>query len=187
MLAGEHLRTGRDRIASHPCGTVAYMGKDHPITRVELAGETPLGQTDLMRLDQAFPQSEELESLVYNDARHSLFKRVWLRDDRLAGVRWVGEHPQETEWLVGLMLEHREIGTLRPYLLAPGGPVSKENTKGKIVCACQNVGALEIKRAIQAGAATLQGVQSATLAGTGCGSCIPEIKKMLGQESGFSR
>jgi len=94
-------------------------------------------------------------------------------------VRWVGGDISEAKWLRKLMLEGRDVGELRPYLLAPGGPVDKEDTKGKIICACNNVGELELKAAIEAGSNSMESLKSCTMAGTGCGSCVPEMKRLL--------
>jgi NAD(P)H-nitrite reductase large subunit len=48
-----------------------------------------------------------------------------------------------------------------------------------LICACNNVGARRITSAISDGAGDLQAVGEATAAGTGCGSCRPEILRML--------
>ncbi len=52
--------------------------------------------------------------------------------------------------------------------------------RGKIICACFNVGLNEIEQAIQAdklNSVELLGKQ--LKAGTNCGSCIPELKQIL--------
>jgi assimilatory nitrate reductase catalytic subunit len=53
---------------------------------------------------------------------------------------------------------------------APAGPV---------VCACHGVGADVIAATIAAGAGSVEAVGAACKAGTNCGSCIPEIRKLL--------
>ena len=47
------------------------------------------------------------------------------------------------------------------------------------VCACHGVGLDVIAGAIRAGAGTVEAVGAACKAGTNCGSCIPEIRKLL--------
>ncbi|HEY5410439.1 MAG TPA: (2Fe-2S)-binding protein, partial [Caulobacteraceae bacterium] len=51
--------------------------------------------------------------------------------------------------------------------------------EGPQVCACNAVGARRIAAAIAQGAADVQAVGAATGAGSGCGSCRPEIVRML--------
>jgi assimilatory nitrate reductase catalytic subunit len=49
-----------------------------------------------------------------------------------------------------------------------------------IVCACFSVGIAAIRAAIQGGAATsVQGIGEALRAGTNCGSCLPELKRLV--------
>jgi ferredoxin-nitrate reductase len=48
-----------------------------------------------------------------------------------------------------------------------------------LVCSCNNVGDGNILRKFHEGNFTLPSVCKATGAGTGCGSCRPEIEKIL--------
>ncbi|KQT77812.1 nitrate reductase [Methylobacterium sp. Leaf466] len=50
---------------------------------------------------------------------------------------------------------------------------------GPTVCACHGVGLDVVAAAIAAGAGSVEAVGAACRAGTNCGSCIPEIRKML--------
>jgi len=158
---------------------VACMGKDHPVTSVDLACTQALKDKQYQCLDQMLEQGQSFETLTYSDRKHGINRKAWLDDGHLVAVRWVGGDIHEAQWLRKLMLEGRDVGELRPYLLAPGGPVDKQDTKGKIICACNNVGELELKAAIEAGSDSLETLKACTMAGTGCGSCIPEMKRLL--------
>ena len=50
---------------------------------------------------------------------------------------------------------------------------------GPVVCACHGVGLDAISASIAAGAHSVEAVGAACKAGTNCGSCIPEIRKLL--------
>ncbi|MBV6307071.1 molybdopterin-dependent oxidoreductase [Candidimonas humi] len=50
--------------------------------------------------------------------------------------------------------------------------------RARIVCACHGVGEDAIAQAIQAGQ-TLEDLQSGLKCGTACGSCVPQLKRML--------
>ena len=50
---------------------------------------------------------------------------------------------------------------------------------GPIVCACFGVGETAINEAITAGACDIDDIGRTLKAGTNCGSCLPELKKML--------
>lgn len=51
--------------------------------------------------------------------------------------------------------------------------------RDQIVCNCMGVTAGEILDAIESGAKTVEKIQEATGAGTGCGGCLDEIQKIL--------
>ena len=49
----------------------------------------------------------------------------------------------------------------------------------RLVCLCNHVSALEIRKILKAGALTVADVQQFTAAGTGCGRCIQEISAIV--------
>jgi assimilatory nitrate reductase catalytic subunit len=55
---------------------------------------------------------------------------------------------------------------------------------GALVCACFGVGVNAVRAAIASGAAaTVETIGAALRAGTNCGSCLPELKRILGRDS----
>jgi assimilatory nitrate reductase catalytic subunit len=54
---------------------------------------------------------------------------------------------------------------------------------GPIVCACFGVGRTAIRDAIAAGAQTAAEIGAQLKAGTNCGSCLPELKRLVAQAS----
>ncbi len=179
LMAGSKLELGRQMIEGYTYGVVSCAGSDHPVTSVDLACTKALEETKYKRLDQMLEQGRSIETLTYSDRKHGINRKAWLEDGRLMAVRWVGGDIVEAQWLRKLMLEGRDVGELRPYLLAPGGPINKEDSKGKIICACNNVGELELKAAIRDGSDSIDALKACTMAGTGCGSCVPEMKWLL--------
>lgn len=51
--------------------------------------------------------------------------------------------------------------------------------ENRIICTCNDVSYLDIKKAMASGANTLEEIQEATQAGTVCGGCISEIEEIL--------
>jgi len=49
----------------------------------------------------------------------------------------------------------------------------------RLVCLCNHVSALEIKKVLRAGALTTAEIQKFTTAGTGCGRCVREIESIV--------
>ncbi len=88
------------------------------------------------------------------------------RDKRL--VDWASE-----QFAAGAVDPDARIALLAGRELIHGGDL------GPIVCACNSVSAAAIREALAAGAASLDAVGAACRAGTTCGSCKPEISRMI--------
>ncbi|MEM6585418.1 MAG: molybdopterin-dependent oxidoreductase [Pseudomonadota bacterium] len=66
-----------------------------------------------------------------------------------------------------------------PVALLAGRPRVASPARGAIVCVCHDVGALEIEACIAQGAGSVSDIGQACRAGTNCGSCRPELARML--------
>ena len=107
---------------------------------------------------------------------------AWLRDGRLIAALFIGpDHLlPPREWLIALFAEARIGSAARHALLAgmlPDGPPPSST-----LCACHGVSAATIRAAIASGARDIAAIGGATCAGTGCGSCKPELAAMLAPE-----
>lgn len=49
----------------------------------------------------------------------------------------------------------------------------------RVICSCQGIDVEDIKKAVEAGAETVDDVMEATGAGTICGACIDEIAEVV--------
>ncbi|GJL81622.1 MAG: hypothetical protein DHS20C01_12560 [marine bacterium B5-7] len=76
---------------------------------------------------------------------------------------------------------HKSIdGALRRAILA-GKPPDGVQIPGRTVCACHNVGEKTLISIINENQLdSADAVGAVTRAGTGCGSCIPEIESIIG-------
>ena len=54
----------------------------------------------------------------------------------------------------------------------------------KIICHCKQVSYIDIRKAMIAGARTVQEIKDMTGAATGCGRCVGEIEKILASVCG---
>lgn len=54
----------------------------------------------------------------------------------------------------------------------------------RIICKCKNVSYIDIRRAMIAGARSLDEIKDMTKAGTGCGRCTDEIEEILASVCG---
>ena len=119
--------------------------------------------------------------LAYDDPRRSIGKRVRIENGRITAIRLAGETLAQ-HWLQSLWLEGRADEQLRRWLLAPlsapPGGVDAAATGNKIVCNCKNVSQNAVCAGIGQGL-DLQGLKNTLSCGTQCGSCVPEIKRLL--------
>ena len=64
------------------------------------------------------------------------------------------------------------------------GPLEASPLRGRVICSCIDVSENEIRSKVAADGRTppearLASVQQALKCGTGCGSCLPEIRRLL--------
>ena len=97
---------------------------------------------------------------------------------RLVASIAVGPYESRPDWEAAKALfagTEPEVAERRALL---SGRAATEGT-GPVVCACHGVGLDVITATIRAGAGSVEAVGAACKAGTNCGSCIPEIRKLL--------
>jgi assimilatory nitrate reductase catalytic subunit len=118
--------------------------------------------------------------LAYDDPRKAVGKRVRIEDGRITAIRLAGETAAR-EWLKGLWETGSADADLRRWLLAPvSTPPGAANSKGssKTLCNCLNVSEDAVCAGIAQGL-DLAGLKQELKCGTNCGSCVPEIKRLL--------
>ncbi len=84
-----------------------------------------------------------------------------------------------TGWLKEVMSSGTFTEELRRWALAPlPQPPIGQTGRGKIVCNCLDVAENDIIKACEAGA-DLTTLQNNLKCGTECGSCLPELKRLV--------
>jgi assimilatory nitrate reductase catalytic subunit len=134
----------------------------------------PVGARQL----RCYPSADWLE---YRDVSMGRYRAASLRDDKLEAVFFIATDQRlpEREWLGSLFGKERlESGDVAG-LLAARPPRGLADT-GRNVCACFNVGEKTILDAIRTRELdSTEAVGACLKAGTGCGSCVPEIRRLL--------
>ncbi|MCR8560290.1 molybdopterin-dependent oxidoreductase [Mucilaginibacter sp. BJC16-A38] len=122
------------------------------------------------------PDDKAYEEIVFIDKAKRYYKKCIIHEDKLVGTILIGDKSefQEFKALIG---NKTELNEKRLQLLRSGNKV--EPVLGKLVCSCNNVGSENIGNKIKAGCHTLKELCDTTGAGTGCGSCRPEVKRLL--------
>ncbi len=134
------------------------------------------------RLDQLLGMVEDAPMLNYDDPKRGVSKRILVENGQVTGVRLIGE-TLAADWLKQVMQEGEFTDELRRWALAPlSAPPTGQKSRGKIVCNCFDVSENEIIETCDMGA-DLQTLQAKLKCGTNCGSCVPELKRLVQQHS----
>ena len=122
------------------------------------------------------PNDTEYEEVVFIDKAKRYYKKCIIHQDRLVGAILIGDKSEFLEFRE-LIANKTELSEKRLQLLRSGK--ATEPVIGKLVCSCNNVGSGNIQNKIDGGCHGLKELCAATGAGMGCGSCKPEVKRLL--------
>ena len=157
--------------------SLSMAGRERPALVLRIAHDQPLPDEWLGELDRVCGLDDPA-CLVYRDARRDITKRALIEDGLLTGMRLTGE-TVAAAWLREVMVGRQPTADLRRWLFAPlATPPVAAKSRGRIICNCLDVAEPDIARAI-AGGADLDALQATLRCGTSCGSCVPELKRML--------
>ena len=158
----------------------SLAGRDRPALVIQAAARRA-PDAELMQSIDRLLHLDEGPVLAYDDPLRFVGKRVRLEDGRLVAVRLAGETAAR-QWLKALWLEGSANPALRRWLLAPFStpPHGGSMTSDRVLCNCMNVGQQAVRDGIAQGL-DLQALKQTLGCGTSCGSCVPEIKRLLVQ------
>jgi assimilatory nitrate reductase catalytic subunit len=141
----------------------------------EFAGRGDAREREAVRRHLAKDASGE--HLNLEDRAAGTVREAYVDGDRLDRVLFIGAQLPRRDWLASLFAGALESDA-RKWLLHGRAPGAAADA-GPVVCACAKVGRKTIERAIEAGAGSVQALGERTNAGTTCGSCQPELRRML--------
>jgi nitrite reductase (NADH) large subunit len=131
-----------------------------------------------------FSETEGTEVVRYEDATLGIYKKLLVRDNRLAGVVLVGDAADSNRYMDWLRND-TDLAMRRRNLLFPEpepdrGESVAEMEDSVTVCGCTGVTKGAIIQAIhQKGVRTLAQLKESTRASTGCGSCSGSCQQIL--------
>ena len=124
------------------------------------------------------PDEPGYEEVVFIDKAKRYYKKCIIYQDKLVGAILIGDKSEFLEFKE-LIANKTELSEKRLQLLRSGNKA--DPVLGKLVCSCNNVGSENINKKIASGCDNMKDLCSATGAGTGCGSCRPEVKRLLAE------
>ncbi|HLJ76179.1 MAG TPA: nitrite reductase large subunit NirB, partial [Acidobacteriaceae bacterium] len=124
------------------------------------------------------------EAIRCEDPSLGLYRKLVLKDNRLAGFILVGDTSDSPRYL-DMLRSQRDLSDTRRHLLFPppakdDGLAVAEMADSHTVCGCMGVSKGDILESIrEKGVCTLAQLRDATRASTGCGSCANTCRALL--------
>lgn len=140
------------------------------ILKMEGLHMSSIGMTEAPANDPAY------EEIVFIDKSKRYYKKCIVHQDRLVGAILIGDKNEFLEFR-DLIAKGTELSEKRLQLLRASQRA--DPMEGKLVCSCNNVGQGNLEKAILDGCNDFQKLCQKTGAGTGCGSCRPEVRAIL--------
>ena len=122
------------------------------------------------------------EQMSFHAASDGLYRCMVWQDGVLAGAVFLARTPVAVSrsWASSLP-GTRDDGPATRWRLLAGRPAADVPDKGPVVCTCFQIGANEIRRAAAEGSGTVAAIGACLGAGSNCGSCRPEIARLLAE------
>lgn len=124
---------------------------------------------------------DDEQIIEYSDAKKGVHRVARLEGDRITGALFVGsERPALGREWVSKLFGADAIAPMERNALLAGRMPDAGAINDRLICSCFSVGLAAITTAIsEQKAVTAADIGRVLQAGTGCGSCLPEIKEIL--------
>ena len=173
------MQQARSKLMAYPYATVNLYGRKSPLVVFRASTKVPLADAELVEIDRLFGMDSDVGAIVYLDATRNVSKKAIAQDGALLGVRLAGE-TLTIAWLKQAMAENELDAALIRFALAPTAKPPVSIAPRNIVCKCADVSDLQIRDELQQGASLSQ-LQERLKCGTFCGSCQPDIKRIVAE------
>lgn len=152
-----------------------YLGS-RPATKLKVMG------VELVSLGSASDVQPGDEVLCYSEPARGIYKKLVLRDGRLAGGCLLGD-TTNAGFLIDRFQRGAEAPERRSELLFPTGDAGGEDLRSvpneALICSCHQVTKGRLLEAIGGGRCSISTLSACTKAGTGCGGCKPLLGELL--------
>ncbi len=154
------------------------MSKMQNCWRYELAGDGAMPSRTWLQTQ--FGNDGVAQWIEYHDESSGSFRAAVLADGKLEACMLLERTATlpARSWLIE-QFGNAQVGAGERGSLLRGRPAAGNYDPGPTICACFSVGANAILDAIKAGCGSVEEVGQLLRAGTNCGSCRPEIARMV--------
>jgi assimilatory nitrate reductase catalytic subunit len=129
--------------------------------------------------DRAAAADSELAEFI--DLRRGVYRAAAFRDGQLESALFLGPAAAAPHWgAVKALFDASAMTDIERRMLLSGRAADGLADSGPVVCACFGVGLNVIRDAIGSKAAiNVEAIGKVLRAGTNCGSCLPELKRIV--------
>ncbi|MFO1405119.1 MAG: molybdopterin-dependent oxidoreductase [Azonexus sp.] len=167
-------------LPAFPFATVGLYGHSSALVVFRAATTWPLPEAgSLAEIDRLCGLDGEEGAIVFSDPRRGIAKKAIAEGGRLVAVRLAGE-TLAMAWLKDAMAEDDLDPSLIRFALAPTAKPPMAVAPREVICKCADVTATQIKAACGAGSTLVQ-LQDTLKCGTYCGSCLPDVKRLVAE------
>lgn len=160
------------------------FGRDRPGLLWRAAAYEPCAPPLKQAIETLLGLGAHERVLSYSDTRRGSTRRLRLDEERIVAFSLAGDVAAGT-WLREYLENGVTISALGRLLLLPSRtPPRGVAAKGRMICSCVGVHENDIvekaQKSTNSGLSTiLHELQAALGCGTGCGSCVPELKRLI--------
>jgi assimilatory nitrate reductase catalytic subunit len=121
------------------------------------------------------------ELAEYIDEPRGVYRVAAFIEGQFAGCLFLGKAEAPPQWdTVKTLFESEALGNVQRRAVLSGKSTEGVADPGPVICACFGVGLNVIRAAMASGAAaSVEDIGIALRAGTNCGSCLPELKRIV--------
>jgi assimilatory nitrate reductase catalytic subunit len=123
----------------------------------------------------------DAEVVEYSDVKRGLFRMAAIESGKLTFSIFVGPVDDAVTWdTTKAIFARHELSLRERGALLSGKSLDGVADQGLVICACFGVGLVAIRNAIESGkASSVDEIGACLRAGTNCGSCKPELKRII--------
>jgi len=160
------------------------LGSTRTFTGFDMSTKLKLMGVDVASFGDPFAEAAGAKALTYEDPFGGVYKKLVVSADgtRLLGGVLVGD-ASDFGTLLALFKSGKPLAVPPGNLLSAGRSAALGAEIDAQVCSCNNVGERQVREAIRnRKLTTVAEVKTCTLAGTGCGGCLPRVADLLKAE-----
>jgi assimilatory nitrate reductase catalytic subunit len=168
-----------------PFASATLIGRDNEGVLLRIADTVPADSALIEQIDARFGLASA-DAIRYDDARRAVGRRVDIQRGVVRAVRLSGAERDliAEPWLKDWLTRAAPVEPVRKLLMIPSAVTPTGFApRGNVVCNCFNVSESAIVDALRdnrvAAGDALAHVRKELHCGTNCGSCLPEVRRLI--------